>query len=231
MLKKLARSKTILNCTGSMLASYLRFVRRTSTLEKDPHDLHDRLAKLKPFIVAMWHGQHFMMPFSRPDGWDVRVMISRSADGEINAIAASKLGLGLIRASGAQKQHQIQKRGGMRGFIEAIRSLNEGGSVALTADIPKGPSRVSGEGIIQLAKHSGRPIVPMAIATSRHFELNTWDRSTVNLPFSRIGLALGTPLSVPSDADAELIESMRDQLTDELQMTTNRAYSTAKSGN
>ncbi|MEP3280585.1 MAG: lysophospholipid acyltransferase family protein [Stappiaceae bacterium] len=231
MLKSLGRSPVVLKTVGSFLAYYLLLVRKTSSMVIDPPDLYDQAVHYSPVIVAMWHGQHFMMPFARPDGWDVRVMISRSADGEINAIAAKKLGIGLIRASGAQKRHQMRKRGGMRGFIEAMRALKEGGTVALTADVPKGPARVSGVGIIQLAKHSGRPIIPIAIATSRHIDLNTWDKASINLPFSRIGLAAGELIYVPKDADDATIETLRAKLTTMLDETTEHAYAmTGKKG-
>lgn len=228
MLKSLGRHPLLLNSVGSLLAGYLLTVRKTSRLTIDPPDFYEKTLPDLPMIVAMWHGQHFMMPFARPDGWDVRAMISRSADGEINAIAARKLGLGLIRASGAQKSHQISKRGGMRGFIEAMRALKEGGTVALTADVPKGPARVAGLGIVQLAKHSGRPIVPMAFATSRHFDLKTWDKASINLPFSRAALAMGEQIRVAGDADDGALEAARRQVEEGLNRSTARAYELVK---
>lgn len=228
MLKSLGRHPLVLNTIGSLLAGYLATVRRTSSLVVDPPDFYEKALPDLPMIVAMWHGQHFMMPFARPDGWDVRVMISRSADGEINAIAARRLGLGLIRASGAQKAHQVTKRGGMRGFIEAMRALREGGNVALTADVPKGPARVAGLGIVQLAKHSGRPIVPMAFATSRHIDLNSWDKASINLPFSRAALAIGDMIQVDADAGDEALEAARKRVEDGLNETTERAYRLVK---
>jgi hypothetical protein len=122
MLKRAGRSPFLQKLVGNALAGYLLGVRKTSSFRLDPPDLYERLEVDLPAIVAMWHGQHFVMPFARPPSYDVRVMISRSADGEINAIAASKLGLGLIRASGAHHAHQVSKRGGLRGFIEAMRA-------------------------------------------------------------------------------------------------------------
>ncbi|MBA5778369.1 DUF374 domain-containing protein [Stappia sp. F7233] len=228
MLKSLGRHPMVLNAIGSMLAGYLLAVRKTSSLVVDPPDFYEKVLPDLPMIVAMWHGQHFLMPFARPDGWDVRAMISRSADGEINAIAARKLGLGLIRASGAQKAHQVTKRGGMRGFIEAMRALREGGTVALTADVPKGPARVAGLGIVQLAKHSGRPIVPMAFATSRHIDLNSWDKASINLPFSRAALAIGDMIHVDADAGEEALEVARKKVEDGLNEATERAYRLVK---
>ncbi len=229
MLKRLGRHPRILNAAGSMLAGYLSLVHKTSQMHLDPPDIYEKLSPDLPVIIAMWHGQHFMVPFARPQGWDFKVMISRSADGEINAIAAQKLGIGLIRASGAQKRRQIAKRGGMRGFIEAMRALKDGSSIALTADVPKGPARVSGLGIVQLAKHSGRPIVPVAIATSRHIDLNSWDKASINLPFSRIGVAVGEMIQVSKGADDAALEACRLSVQQNLNEATERAYRMAKS--
>lgn len=230
MLKKFGRSPTLLRFVGRMLARYLLLVRKTSSLAIEPVDLYDRIRPDAPLIIAMWHGQHFMMPFARPDGWEVRVMISRSADGEVNAVAAERLGLGLIRASGAQKQRQMRKRGGMRGFFEALAALEEGATVALTADVPKGPARVAGLGIVQLAKHSGCPILPMAIATSRHIDLDTWDAASINLPFSRAALVAGDLIRVPKDADDDTLEAARAEVENGLDAVTTRAYAMTEKG-
>ncbi|ADZ71832.1 lysophospholipid acyltransferase family protein [Polymorphum gilvum] len=224
MIKTIGRHPLLLKAVGSALAAYLRFVRRTNSMVIDPPGIYERIGSEMPAIVAMWHGQHFMMPFTKPDGWTTRVMISRSADGEINAVAAKKLGIELIRASGSQKAHQIAKRGGMRGFIEALRALKDGEIVALTADVPKGPARVAGPGIVQLAKHSGRPIVPVAVATSRSIELDTWDRASVNLPFGRAAIAIGDLIRVPADADDEALEQARLAVEAGLNRVTARAY-------
>lgn len=224
MLKRLGRHPFVLSAIGSFMAGYLTLVRRTNRFTIDPADVHDVTETHLPVIVAMWHGQHFMVPFAKPKHWPAKVMISRSADGEVNAIAARKLGLGLIRASGGRNAHQIKKRGGMRGFIEALRTLKEGSSIAMTADVPKGPARISGVGIVQLAKHSGRPILPVAVATSRSIELDSWDKASVNLPFGRGSIAAGPLIWVPDDADDAALEGYRKQVEDELNETTRRAY-------
>ncbi|WP_417685474.1 lysophospholipid acyltransferase family protein [Roseibium sp.] len=224
MLKRIGRHPKVLKGVGSLLAGYLKFVNRTNRFVLDPPTIYDEIFGDLPVIVAMWHGQHFMMPFAKPDDWPAKVMISRSADGEVNAIAAEKLGLGLIRASGSQKSHQISKRGGLRGFIEAMRTLNEGVSVAMTADVPKGPARVAGSGIVQLARHSGRPIVPVAVATSRSIELNSWDKASVNMPFGRGGIAVGELIWVDGEADDDALETARQAVEAGLNTATRRAY-------
>ncbi|WP_068080955.1 lysophospholipid acyltransferase family protein [Polycladidibacter stylochi] len=227
MLKKLGRHPLLLKFMGLMMAYYLLLVRKTSSVEMDPPGFLDQHKNMTPFVVSMWHGQHFLTPFARPQDWEIRVMVSKSADGEINAVAAKRLGIGLIRASGAQKAHQISKRGGLRGFIEAMRALKEGASVAMTADVPKGPARVSGMGIIQLAKHSGRPILPMAIASSRHYDFNSWDKASLNLPFSHICMSFAEPINVPSNATESELEELRQQLENVMNDITARAYERA----
>lgn len=226
MLKRAGRSPFLQRVIGNGLAAYLRAVRATGPLVLDPPDLYERIAASYPVIVAMWHGQHFLMPFARPPELDARVLISRSSDGEINAIAARKLGMGLVRASGAHHPRQVAKRGGARGFIEMLRALDEGASMALTADVPK-VGRVAGPGIIQLARRSGRPIVPMSITTSRRLDLDTWDRATVNLPFSRIVLSAGEAIHVDRDADEETLEAARVLLQARLDAVTERARALA----
>ncbi len=62
-------------------------------------------------------------------------------------------------------------------------------------------ARVAGLGIIKLAQASGRPIYPSAIATSRRYVVDNWDRTTINLPFGRGAGVAAEPISVPADAD------------------------------
>ncbi len=103
-------------------------------------------------------------------------------------IAAERLGIATIRGSG-DHGGAFHRKGGVGAFKEMVRVLERGINMALTADVPK-RSRVAGMGIIMLARESGRPIMPFAMATSRYVQLNNWDRTTINLPFGR-GVLVG----------------------------------------
>jgi lysophospholipid acyltransferase (LPLAT)-like uncharacterized protein len=170
----------------------------------------------------MWHGQHFLVPFVRRPEHRAKVLISRHRDGEINAIAAEWLGVGTIRGSGNLGGGFIGK-GGVSAFKEMLTALQDGFNVALTADVPK-VARVAGLGIIKLASASGRPIFPLAVATRRRVELKTWDRTAVNLPFTRGAGVVGEPVCVPAEADAKTLESSRLALQASLDCATARAY-------
>jgi lysophospholipid acyltransferase (LPLAT)-like uncharacterized protein len=168
-----------------------------------------------------------MMPFLKKNDGSHRakVLISRHRDGEINARAAEKLGIGTIRGSGAHNG-EFHRKGGAVAFTEMLDALAQGYNVAMTADIPK-IARVAGLGAIKLAQHSGRPIYPVAIASHRRIVLDNWDRSAINLPFSRMGLVAGEPIYVAADADDAALEATRQRLENELNRVTARAYEIA----
>jgi hypothetical protein len=75
-----------------------------------------------------------------------------------------------------------------------------------------------------LAKASGRPILPVGIATSRYLELNNWDRSAINLPFSRGAFVLGELIHVPGSADDAVLETYRQRTEAALNAAHKRAY-------
>ena len=208
---------------GFLAAEYLKFVWRTNRFTLDPPGLYERVERQLPAIFAFWHGQHFMTPFIRTkDSHVAKVLVSLHPDGEYNAIAAERLGIGTIRGSGDHGSG-FHRKGGISAYREMVRALEENYNVAMTADVPK-RSRIVGLGIIMLARESGRPIMPFAMATSRYIRLNNWDRTTINLPFGRGALIGVEEVYVPSDADAEKMEELRLKLEAILNEATRRAY-------
>ena len=221
-LKRLVGSRPFQKTTGVVAAEYLRLVWKTTRLAIEPQGVYDLVDRDAPVIIAMWHGQHFLIPFIRRAEDRAKVLVSRHRDGEINAIAAARLGVGTIRGSGNHGGGFVHKAG-VAAFQLMLDSLAEGHSIALSADVPK-VARVAGLGIIKLAQASGRPIYPSAIATSRRIVINNWDRTTVNLPFGRGAGVAAEPLSVPSDADEAALEAARRLLEERLNAATRRAY-------
>jgi lysophospholipid acyltransferase (LPLAT)-like uncharacterized protein len=77
---------------------------------------------------------------------------------------------------------------------------------------------------VLLAKHSGRPIVPIAVVTKRRIDFNSWDRASLGLPFGRGAMVFGEPIEVASDADAAALASARAAVQDGLDRVHARAY-------
>ena len=221
--RNVLRSSWFQRAVGSLTAEFLRLVFRTNRFSFDPPDVYDLVEPQMPAIFAFWHGQHFLTPFIKTkDIHRAKVLISRHRDGEFNAVAAERLGIGTIRGSGDHGS-AFHRKGGVGAFKEMVRALEQGYNVALTADVPK-RSRIAGLGIIMLARESGRPIMPLAMATSRFLRLKNWDRTTINLPFGRGALVGGEMIMVPPDAGAEAMEELRARLEATLNDATVRAY-------
>jgi len=223
LLRNTLRSSWFQRAVGFLAAEFLRLVWLTNRFSYDPPNVYEIVEPDMPAIFAFWHGQHLMTPFIKNKAsYRAKVLISLHRDGEYNAIAAERLGIETIRGSGDHGS-AFHRKGGVGAFKEMVRALADNYNVAVTADVPK-RSRVAGLGIIMLARESGRPIMPFAMATSRFIRLNNWDRTTINLPFGRGALVGIEHFSVPPDADAAAMEHLRQKLETILNEATRRAY-------
>lgn len=208
---------------GRAIAGLIRLIERTGTIVYEPEDLKQQLAAQHPIILACWHGQFMLHALLKPHP-DVAVaaMVARHGDADLIGEAMRRFDVTLVRGAGAG--HRKKDRGGSYALRACTKALNQGQTVVMTADVPPGPARRAGEGIIQLARMSGRPIVPVAPATSRFKSLKTWSRMTLNLPFSKTAFVAGPAITVPRDADATLREKLRQDLETSLNDATRRAY-------
>lgn len=223
LVRNILRSNWFQQAVGFLAAEYLRLVWRTNKFVYEPPNVHQLVEPHMPAIFAFWHGQHLMTPFIKiKDSYRAKVLISRHRDGEYNAVAAERLGIGTIRGSGDHGS-AFHRKGGVGAFKEMVRALEDNYNVALTADVPK-RARVAGLGIIMLARETGRPIMPFAMATSRFIRLKNWDGTTINLPFGRGALVGIEEIYVPPDADAETMEKLRARLEELMNESTRRAY-------
>ncbi len=223
MASALLRNPTAQRAIGSLIAGYLKLVRRTNKIIVDPPRIYEDLVRPDlPVIVAMWHGQHLMVPFGRPDWMPATSLVSRHGDGELNAIALRKLGIETIRGSGAHGR-KVRQKGGAGAFIAMLKALKDGLTVVLTADVPK-IARVAGPGIVKLAQASGRPIYAVAVVTSRRYSARNWDATTIGLPFGRCAIVVDGPIQVAREAGEAEVEAARRQVEDALDRAHARAF-------
>lgn len=222
MWRKIRTSETFRRILGRAVAAYLKFVWKTQRVTIEPADLYDWIDGELPLILTFWHGQHFLAPFVPKSHHRAKVMISRSFDADINAIAAEALGIGTIRGSGTHRKN-FHEKGGVAATRQMIDALEQGINVAMTADVPK-ISRRAGLGVVSIAKYSGRPIYPVAIATSNRLIMTrSWDKSSLHLPFGRAALVAGKPILIPKDADDAALDRARLEVEEKLNLATMRA--------
>jgi lysophospholipid acyltransferase (LPLAT)-like uncharacterized protein len=223
----LVQSPLVKRMLVSLITNALWLIRKTNPLVKGESDasIAAEYAKHTPIIVALWHGQHLLTPFYYPRGAPLVVMVSRSADAEMNALVIEKIGFEAVRGSGGRENTRHIEKGGARALIALKRTLDAGKNVAMIADIPHGTPREAGLGIVTLARLSGRAILPIALATSRRKVIEkSWDKTTINLPFGHASLTVGEPVLVPADADDAMIAQKQREVTASLNEATARAY-------
>lgn len=178
--------------------------------------LYGRWSRGERTIVAFWHDRLLMMPVAARRH-PLCVLNSQHRDGEIATRALARWGIQSVRGSAT--------RGAVSGFLRLVRAYRAGTDLALVPDGPRGPRHCAKPGVIQLAKMSGAPIVPVSYAADRVKRLRSWDRLMIPLPFARIALVVGEALCVPRDADERAVEDYRRTLEERLNDLGRRAES------
>lgn len=157
----------------------------------------------RPLIYGVWHGRILIVPwlnarFRRTEGArNVRVLASRSRDGELVAAFVRRFGLDVVRGSSSH--------GGAAALRELARALQAGEDVAVVPDGPRGPSCRAQAGIVSLAATTGAPIVPVGVSARPARRLASWDRFMVPAPFARCAVVFGAPVDVKRDDDRETV--------------------------
>jgi lysophospholipid acyltransferase (LPLAT)-like uncharacterized protein len=173
---------------------------------EDPSGLLAR-AVTEPMIFAFWHNRIFLMPYLFRKHWrrrqrdKVAVLVSASKDGEILARVLSKFDVICVRGSSSRR--------GKQALRELTRLVQEGYDAGITPDGPRGPKYQAQHGVISLAQLTGAPIMPVSYSLAWKITLRSWDAFMIPLPFSRATLQLGSPLTVPLDADERTREDKR----------------------
>jgi lysophospholipid acyltransferase (LPLAT)-like uncharacterized protein len=168
--------------------------------------LEDLWARGQQVILVSWHDQLLLMPpFYRGPG--ATILISQSRDGELIARTVAHFSLDAVRGSSS--------RGGREALREMIALAAQPLDLALTPDGPKGPRHEVKFGVIQLARASGRPIVPLAFACSHGHRFRSWDRFLLPYPWGRAVYQVGRPLlPQPNESAEDLQRRVQQAMTD-----------------
>jgi hypothetical protein len=161
------------------------------------------------FILAMWHG-HQCIVYGVKDKSKFYVLISASNDGEIIAKAAETLGIKAVRGS--------SKRRAVAASLELIDKIKEGNSAAIMVDGPRGPKGKVKGGIINIAKITGIPIIPVMWASKdkTFFKFNSWDNFQIPFGQCHTVALYGKPIYIPQDMPKEDEKKWRKKVQKEM---------------
>ena len=171
------------------------------------------LEQAPSFIPVYWH-QHQLfcvkhLLAQRRAGVKLGFLISPSVDGELGAMLVHKLGGVVIRGSSSHTGARA-----LRDYYQALSKDDV--SPAITPDGPRGPPWKFKPGAVLLAQLSQRPIIPLAYAASRAWQIQ-WDRFVIPKPLARISIAVGEPVYVPKGLDAAGLERRQADMEVRLQ--------------
>ncbi len=166
----------------------------------------------EPVIFALWHNRLCLCMkvyegFVRTDrqGDHLAALISASKDGALLATVLRNFGVEAVRGSSSRR--------GPQAMLELASWAGRGYDLAVTPDGPRGPCYVVQEGVIALAQVTGLPIVPYSCQLDWKFQVKSWDRFQIPLPFSFCEMTFGAPIRIPREAS----EAERAQFGGQLQ--------------
>jgi len=155
------------------------------------------------YVFCTWHDSILMPIFSgRPK--NMAALVSRHQDGSYLAEAMNVLGITSVRGS--------TNRGGTTALKQLLVQADDK-HITITPDGPRGPRRQVKTGIVFLASHTGRAIVPMLFCCPRAWHIQgSWTDLVIPKPFSQIIGIARKPILVPPNLSREALDRHRDQV-------------------
>lgn len=205
-----------------MLTLLIRFIWATCRVVevRGAEHIGQLLAGGKQFIPCYWHQQHIFcaryLLKLQSQGLKLGFLISPSKDGDVPAKIVEQMGARAVRGS--------SNRTGARAIRDLYNVMSkEGISPVNTADGPTGPVFKFKTGAVMLAQLTGYPMLPMAYASSRVWQVGSWDRFLIPKPFSRIAIMIGPPRYVDKKTGMDEQQTIAFEMEQNLNHLTEEA--------
>lgn len=201
-----------------LIARYIRLVAFTGRWRVEGGEPVQALLRAgQPILLAFWHGRLLMIPhaYRQLGGRQVHILISEHRDGELIARTMAYWGYQAVRGS--------SRRGAVKGLMGMLRIARTGSDLAITPDGPRGPREEVQPGVLEIARVTGMPIVPVTFSARWARVIPSWDRFLLALPFTRGAILWGEPMHVPRDATAGQLSEFQNALESRMRALTARA--------
>lgn len=167
-------------------------------------------------LVCLWHDGILGPIFCQPPV-NSAALVSQHYDGSIIADVLDAVHIRPIRGSSS--------KGGAAAVRQMLAAVDRY-HVVIATDGPRGPRRVVKDGIVYLASHSGRPIIPTVFAVAWAWRpRGRWTDLVMPFPFSRAVIISGPPMWIPQGLTPQELAPWRDCVQaamDELQSRADR---------
>lgn len=193
-----------------LLHLYLSFVALTSRIRVTATNPECLLAlrEKRPAVYTFWHQQIiFLLYFFGTFGFPILM----TPIGKRNTLTELAKWMGL-KVAGASLEG-----GGRHALVTLIEQLKAKQAVVVPADGAHGPAKKCKAGCFILAQESNVPIIPISWKALFHFKIPRKQGAvSIPLPFNSIEIKLGTPILVNRHYQFAELESIRGQLSSQL---------------
>ena len=165
-------------------------------------DLREKPGKA---IYTFWHSHQFYIFYHFRGLHKYHMLVSPSKDGDLLANVGKMFGYKVVRGSSFKRT--------LPGTRECIDLLKKDSKVVIIADGSRGPYHQVQVGSVQMSRINGAPVYAMTYDAKPKYELSSWDKFILPLPFSKVTLNYGPPMTVPPDADKETLRQKQNELT------------------
>lgn len=176
---------------------------------------HPDIKNLDQCIYCFWHGRQ-ILPITlmhKHGSKHHAALVSNSQDGQIIANWLQKFGHTVIRGSSSKK--------GISGMKQLLKVAQNGYSIGIAADGPRGPRYAVKPGTGFLAYKTGLPIIPLASCFSHAKKFTrSWDHFEVPMPFSKAVFYFGQPIYLK---DKSQIDAFNEKLNHHLMCADEKA--------
>lgn len=185
-MKRLLRHPRVNACMAGLVAAYGHLVFATCRIRLVT-PVPTEVSK-GPVIFALWHQHICAVPLlARRNPAPLLGLMSASRDGTFTRALARYFKIGAVVGSSSKGAVS-----GARGLVVAARN---GHSLFITPDGPRGPAGIAKQGVTEIARLTGQPVIPCAGWPSRGHTFGSWDSFRLPYPFTTFYLAYGAPLA------------------------------------
>ncbi len=231
--KAFFRKPAVQWCFASLIAFYVALCWRLGKYKQINANIPQAFwQEGKPVIISIWHGRLLLIPqtYKAKEGHFLYALSSYHPDGRLVSKAGRFFGIKTVDGS--------TSKGSVSAVKKMIRLAKNGQSLFLTPDGPKGPRQKAQAGIIELARMSGLPIIPVSVSTKKGKQFKkSWDHFLLPSLFDEGVILWGEPIYIDRKAKKEDlnqrltdIEKIMDDLQNQADNMVNRPHTKPAKG-
>lgn len=212
--KKIIKSRAVNAVFGFLAYWYVRLVAATTKWDiRNIDNFYGSLKKYGSVIFIAWHGRVPMIPYFWDKRSTLKALVSPHHDG--------RLIIGLLRRFGIGHINGSSNECAVSAAIALLKELQQGTTIAIIPDGPRGPSMTMGLSPLYYAQKTGKPIVGVtySIANSSVIE-KSWDRMLLPKPFNKGICVVTQPFFIPGHIAKEELEHYRQKIENEMNELT-----------